>query len=713
VLGSDFINCPEPAKRAADIFGRAGFRSSTRRITVRPFTTGAIFGKYANDESETQYTGFDVAGRITESKQITDGLDICTGTSSACKMSYQYNLVGMLTEQTYPSGRIVHHNYGADGKLTAVSSRLAANKASKSYAQNFSYNAAGAVTDMQLGNMRWEHTEFNARMQPTKIALGTTAGDDDLLNLVYGYGTTANNGNVLSQTIKVENVGATQGFEAVQTYTYDEVNRLKSATEMSTPNSGGSATQSWKQTYSFDRFGNRRFDTTSGATTTIPGTCSTAECNPTFNPANNRFAGSQGYVYDSAGNVTEDANGKKFAYDAENKQKSFGTGGSSTNGGASVYDGGGRRVKKTVGTEVTIFVYDVSGQMVAEYATTAPTSPQINYLTADTLGTPRINTDGSGSVLARHDYMPFGEEIFTNGNRASGLVYGSDGIRQQFTGYERDVESGLDYAKARMFGSGLGRFTSPDDFLSDTNASEPQSWNLYVYVKNNPLRFIDPTGEIQRDANGKIIFVPDKVDKKTQKPKERPYIYTTETKPDGSIVVTKWNVIPGKVFAKNGTPIVALKKTSAVSVEVTNSNGFVNQKESQKLTQALQNVNNSSDCHGTTFADGEVWIENDQVEKIITNDGYRPLDAGEKPESGDVGIYAEGKKFDLSNAQHSVTVSTVDKEGQVVDVISKGGDGPRRTASPGPGPGTAWDSANNMNDKKHTQLQYFTQRVKQ
>ena len=46
-----------------------------------------------------------------------------------------------------------------------------------------------------------------------------------------------------------------------------------------------------------------------------------------------------------------------------------------------------------------------------------------------------------------------------------------------------------------MFGSSLGRFTSPDDFLNDTDTADPQSWNLYVYVRNNPLRFIDPSGE--------------------------------------------------------------------------------------------------------------------------------------------------------------------------------------------------------------------------
>ncbi len=409
-------------------------------------------------------------------------------------MSYKYNLTGMLTEENYPSGRIMHHNYAPDGKLAAVSGRSAANKPAKSYAQNLVYNAVGAVTDMQLGNMRWEHTEFNSRLQPTKIALGTTIGDDDMLNLLYGYGTTANNGNLISQTIKVEDVGTTAGFEAVQTYSYDEMNRLKSATEMSTPNYG-SQSQSWKQTYSFDRFGNRRFDTTSGATTTIPGTCSTAECNPTFNLANNRFAGSQGYAYDGAGNVTEDAAGKKFVYDGENKQKSFGTGGDDDNGGTYAYDGDGRRVKKMVAGETSIFIYDALGQMVAEYATTAPTSPQVNYLTGDTLGTPRLNTSANGAVIARHDYMPFGEDLELAGSRSTAIYYGADNVRQKFTSKERDAESAQDYFLARYYTVSHGRFSSPDPIaISFKRISNPQGWNLFIYAANNPLAYVDPTG---------------------------------------------------------------------------------------------------------------------------------------------------------------------------------------------------------------------------
>ncbi len=73
----------------------------------------------------------------------------------------------------------------------------------------------------------------------------------------------------------------------------------------------------------------------------------------------------------------------------------------------------------------------------------------------------------------------------------------------KFTGKERDAESGLDDFGARYYASSLGRFMQADEPFADQNASDPQSWNVYVNVRNNPLRFSDPTGTTcVTDANG-------------------------------------------------------------------------------------------------------------------------------------------------------------------------------------------------------------------
>ena len=67
-------------------------------------------------------------------------------------------------------------------------------------------------------------------------------------------------------------------------------------------------------------------------------------------------------------------------------------------------------------------------------------------------------------------------------------------MSQKFTSKERDAETGLDYFGARYYSGAQGRFTSPDVPLLDQRPDDPQSWNIYSYVRNNPLVLIDPTG---------------------------------------------------------------------------------------------------------------------------------------------------------------------------------------------------------------------------
>ncbi len=121
-----------------------------------------------------------------------------------------------------------------------------------------------------------------------------------------------------------------------------------------------------------------------------------------------------------------------------------------------------------------ISLYNKKKHLVAEYSTQLSQTPQTTYAT-DHLGSPRITTNAAGQVISRHDYQPFGEEIA----RAN---YGADDIRKKFTGYERDTEIDLDYAKARMFESGFGRFTSPNPLQASARARMPQTWNRYTYA---------------------------------------------------------------------------------------------------------------------------------------------------------------------------------------------------------------------------------------
>jgi RHS repeat-associated protein len=119
----------------------------------------------------------------------------------------------------------------------------------------------------------------------------------------------------------------------------------------------------------------------------------------------------------------------------------------------------------------------------------------------------RFSVGTSLASVKRHDYLPFGEELFaTQGKRTAALGYSADAVRQKFTQYERDIETNLDYAHARYYGSTQGRFTSPDPFNGSMAILDPQSMNRYAYVQNSPLIFTDPTGLILGETSVDFAF---------------------------------------------------------------------------------------------------------------------------------------------------------------------------------------------------------------
>lgn len=465
---------------------------------------------YGGGAEGTYYGGYDALGRVTRSLQRT-------GEQNYLFPSYAYNRAGNLKSQTYPSGRVVETEYDAAGRIAGVRNGAAGPfyAGGAGDADNrIAYAAHGAVSAMRLANNDglWEHTSYNSRLQPTHIGLGTSITDSSKLSIGYKYGVVEsgalnaakNNGNVQGQTITVPAAGGIAEQTVRQTYTYDELNRLWTARETNEstpcPVTTDQTHDCWRQVYSYDRFGNRTF----GAGTTMPAVTQGQEdalWNPSVSGANNRII-SAGYGYDDAGNlkIRPDVRGSfAYFYDAENRMvKADETGLISRNTGY-FYDGEGRRVKKVTGTDrvTTVFVYDAFGKLAAEYSGVATQGSGTHYLTQDHLGSTRAVTSPTGEVKARHDYFPFGEEIGASvGGRTTAQGYSQpDGVRQKFTGQERDDETGLDFMQSRYYSSTQGRFTSPDVFWKDSQVSDPQSWNKYAYVRNNPLKYVDPTGE--------------------------------------------------------------------------------------------------------------------------------------------------------------------------------------------------------------------------
>jgi len=301
---------------------------------------------------------------------------------------------------------------------------------------------------------------------------------------------------------------------------YDNLNRLTAATSQM-----GTAPVQY-MCWNYDSFGNRL----SQALQTTP--CAPYNPAPPAYPAymaNNQLNPINLYQYDQAGNMTNDGkNG--YTYDAEGRLCAVEYGGAF---GTSIaitgylYDAEGVRIAKTsipyptpglvcdnTTNNYTIVSMDVMGPDGVKTATAAPPPPgsgtnltasitnsyvhadgalvatidsnqAVHFQLSDWLGTRRFQADANGNMESTFWNRPFGD---------TDQVYNSsDPTAEHFTGKERDAESGNDYFGARYYGSAGGRFSSPDTSV-DQHASKPQSWNLYVYARNNPMLLIDPTG---------------------------------------------------------------------------------------------------------------------------------------------------------------------------------------------------------------------------
>jgi RHS repeat-associated protein len=541
---------------------------SLNRVTTKSYTDSTHTATYtwdtvqlgrlssvSNTSSTTSFNTYDSLGRVTQSAQ--DGY-LFSG--------YQYFRDGRLKQLTYPSGRVVSYTAGqTSANPTDVSGRInqvngnwygaAMTYASIPYSNAgtpvYGYAAHGALQQATYGNARVEQSCYNSRMQATTIRLGSAAStacanSSDLLNLTFDYGTSANNGNLQSQTI-----GA---MSATQHYAYDGVNRLTMAVEGANATTGSSCpagTLYWCEAYGYDRYGNRWV---SDAKTIDQNGNQQALTEPGVTPSSSTWFNSNnqvsiGAVYDGAGNQTQ-ASGQQgsLVYDAENRLTTVNlfsgvVGQPKTYSYA--YDGDGRRVSKSLdGLNLNrTYLYDAAGQLASEYQNGSWLKDNIYlngrllavedvmegtaYVTPDHLGSTRLVTNAGGGVTSRHDYLPFGKEVPVSlGGRNSYVVTGyvepgsacpllappgtsttdcqpaDERVLQRFTGKEADPETGLDYFGARYLSSAQGRWMSPDwsatpQAVPYADLRDPQTLNLYSYSRNNPLGSADANGHCE------------------------------------------------------------------------------------------------------------------------------------------------------------------------------------------------------------------------
>jgi RHS repeat-associated protein len=445
----------------------------------RGYSTGQLVAVTYGGGSEGTYRGYDQMGRVVRQYQRTDSVNYLV------EATYYAN--GSVDDLTYPAlpgagdRRVVSYTNDSAGRLASLSS-AATSYAPAASISSIAYTSHNGLKTETYGNGLIHSINYNNRLQPTEIKLGASGSPASVVGLTYGYGTTANNGNVLSLGYSGGGLSYTQSFG------YDTLNRLTTSQETN----GGT---NWSQTNGYDRYGNRWIDLGGGNQSLY------------FTASSNRITGAS---YDNAGNLLNDGI-HTYAYNGENKIRTI------DSQSAYVYNGDGQRVRKLLGGNLR-FVYGIGGELIAEFdgtsgalkkeyvygasglaATIEPTAVNSNgtrYATPDHLGSPRVITNSSASVVSRHDYMPFGEELGVGvGGRTAGMGFGvADGVRQKFTSYERDTESTFDYAGARYYSATQGRFASVDPLMASASTANPQTFNRYTYVSNSPLTQIDPTG---------------------------------------------------------------------------------------------------------------------------------------------------------------------------------------------------------------------------
>lgn len=474
--------------------------------------------------------------------------------------SQTYDLAGNVKTKTYPSGHSATYNYDNEGKLSSFTGNLG-NGTARTYSTGIIYNAQGQMLREQFGTTTalYHNCHYNRRGQLYDVRLSTSSTDEwswnrGALRMYFNsdysdYNTTPtyanNNGNLYRQDHFVpDNDAALSWSMAVDYFGYDSLNRVTGIAEQSIWSSGAANYATFSQNFSYDRFGNRLVSSATGTGVPNPGFKINGPDNRLIASTDvNGTTGTDKMQYDASGNLVKDAHTQAGAgtrtYDAENRMlTAIGLNGQTQ---SYAYDADGRRTRRLLdnGNNVWWQVFGVGGELVAEYQLVSGTptlkkeygyrngqllviaeaaSSNCQWLVTDALGTPRILADETGllSGIKRRDYLPFGEEVSASiGHRTTTNGYASAPTtqpRQQFTGKERDSETGLDYFEARYYGSLYGRFTSPDEFtggpdeLYDFAAAaasnptfyaeliDPQSLNKYQYCYNNPIVYVDSNG---------------------------------------------------------------------------------------------------------------------------------------------------------------------------------------------------------------------------
>ena len=436
-----------------------------------------------------------------------------TGSSSSktTDIGFSYSNLGALTDvyEKTPNSTTYYHtiaSYWANGALNTLSSNITGlpiqTYGVDSVGRAYSVTASGTGQQKPVTSTAYvvPTNPSSTNLYTTTVTYGSLDSDvfksDGLTGRQKSYtfkvgstpstdtGTTTWNSNGTLQQLSINDGISLTTDSQTCNYVYDDLGRLagKSSAGWST-DCGASQFQ---QTVKLDPFGNIV------KTGSFPFT-------PTYNLAKNQV-NNLSFTYDANGNTTYDGT-NHYTWDAENRMLTAGSSYSAT-----TYDALGRMVEVQTGASAyKQIVYSPAGKKMAVMNATAlvqgfvplpgggtavygppsGTTPVLAYYRhVDHLGSSRLATTTSRQLYSSTAYGPYGEPYDQVSTRDV-----------SFTGADEDTMQGMNDFLYRKYTPSTGRWLSPDPSgLKATSMANPQSWNRYAYVMNNPMVATDPNG---------------------------------------------------------------------------------------------------------------------------------------------------------------------------------------------------------------------------